>query len=55
MTWQWWCAGITGVDAMARFMSAMLGSMVILVVPSFAVASGIAFMLYQRRDTSQSD
>jgi hypothetical protein len=52
MAWQWWCAGVTGVDAMARYMHAMLGSMVILVVPSFAICTGIALMLYRRREPS---
>jgi hypothetical protein len=55
MVWQWWCAGVTGVDAMARFMSAMLGGMVILVLPSFAIVSGMSVMLYRRRDTSGNE
>ncbi|HTS88899.1 MAG TPA: hypothetical protein VMG41_10445 [Gemmatimonadales bacterium] len=48
MQWQWWCAGIAGVDSMARYMKAMLGGMAILVVPSFAVCTGIAIMVYRR-------
>ena len=50
MAWQWWCAGIIGVDAMARFMAAIHGGMLILVLPSFAVCTGIAVMAYRRRD-----
>jgi hypothetical protein len=41
-----------GFEAMAGSMSSMLGSMVILVLPSFAICTGIAWMLYRRRDTS---
>jgi hypothetical protein len=55
MAWQWWCAGVTGVDTMARFMNAMLGSMVILVLPSFAVCTGIAVMAYRRRNSCMDD
>jgi hypothetical protein len=46
----WWCAGVTGLDAMANFMRAMLGGMVILVLPAFLVCVGITFMAYRRRD-----
>ncbi|HXW97918.1 MAG TPA: hypothetical protein VEI47_10050 [Gemmatimonadales bacterium] len=52
MTWQWWCAGVIGVDTMAKFMQAMLGGMAILVLPSFVVCSGIALMVYRRWDRS---
>ncbi len=55
MAWQWWCAGVSGVDAMARFMSAVLGSMVILILPAFVIASGIAVMLYRRRETPENE
>ncbi|MFI5209725.1 MAG: hypothetical protein ACHQ2E_04695 [Gemmatimonadales bacterium] len=50
MTFQWWCAGIAGVDAMASFMRAMLGGMLILVVPAFFVCAGITRMAYLRRN-----
>jgi len=50
MQFEWWCAGITGVDAMASYMRAMLGGMLILVVPAFFVCAGIARMAYHRRD-----
>lgn len=49
MSWQYWCAGVTGIDAMSKFMYAMYSGMAILVVPSFAVCSGIAWMAYRRR------
>ncbi|MEO8636643.1 MAG: hypothetical protein ABI587_15305 [Gemmatimonadales bacterium] len=51
MAWQYWCAGVTGIDAMIRFMRAMSGGMLILVLPSFFVCAGIANMAYRRRDT----
>jgi len=50
MQFQWWCAGITGLDAMANFMRAMLGGMVILILPSFVVCTGITVMAYRRRN-----
>jgi hypothetical protein len=52
MTTQWgyWCAGVVGIDAMGRFMHAMLGGMLVLVLPSFAVCVGISWMAWQRRD-----
>jgi hypothetical protein len=49
VTWQYWCAGVTGVDAMSRFMHAMLSGMAILVIPPFVICSGIAWMAYRRR------
>ena len=55
MEWQWWCAGVTGVDAMAKFMKSMMGGMLILVVPAFLVCTGIAIMAYRRRDTCMGD
>jgi hypothetical protein len=54
MIWAWevWCAaaGVSGIDAMARFMRGMLGGMVILVLPAFAVCTGITIMAYRRRN-----
>jgi hypothetical protein len=50
MQFDWWCAGVTGLDAMASFMRAMLGGMVILVLPAFLVCVGITIMAYRRRD-----
>ncbi len=50
MIWQYWCAGVTGIEAMARFMRAMMGGMLILVLPSFFVCAGIAMMAYRRRN-----
>lgn len=50
MTFQWWCAGVTGLDAMANFMRAMLGGMAILILPSFLVCVGITTMAWRRRN-----
>ena len=50
MAWQYWCAGVTGIEAMARFMRAMFGGMLILVLPAFLVCAGITLMAYRRRD-----
>lgn len=50
MAWQYWCAGVTGIEAMAKFMRAMFGGMLILVLPSFFVCVGITLMAYRRRD-----
>jgi hypothetical protein len=55
MQWQWWCAGISGIDAMAKFMKAMMGGMLILVLPAFLICTGIAVMAYRRRDTCLDD
>lgn len=48
--WQYWCAGVVGIDAMERFMRSMLGGMLVLVLPSFFVCTGVAVMAYRRRD-----
>jgi hypothetical protein len=48
MGWQF--AGATEIDAMAKFMQAMFGGMFILVLPAFAVCTGIGLMAYRRRD-----
>jgi hypothetical protein len=48
--WQYWCAGVVGIDAMGRFMRAMLGGMMVLVLPSFLVCAGFARMAWQRRN-----
>jgi hypothetical protein len=50
MAWEYWCAGVTGIDGMARFMQAMYGGMLILILPAFGVCAGIALMAYRRRD-----
>ena len=52
-----WCsvAGAGGIDAMARFMTAMLGGMVILVLPAFAVCTTVAVMAWRRRGTVLPD
>jgi hypothetical protein len=50
MDWQYWCAGLTGLEAMARFMHAMRGGMLVLVLPPFCICTGIALMAYRRRD-----
>jgi len=50
MQWQFWCAGIIGVDTMAAFMRSMMGGMLILVLPSFLICAGFARMAYRRRN-----
>lgn len=50
MEYQWWCAGVSGAEAMVKFMHAMKGGMLILVLPSFFVCAGITWMAYRRRD-----
>ncbi len=40
---------------MAHFMKAMLGGMVILVLPSFAVCTGFAMMAYRRRNLYRAE
>ncbi len=55
MAWQWWCAGVLGVDAMAGFMRAMQSGMLILVLPSFLVCAGFARMAYRRRNQFAGD
>ena len=51
MTWEYWCAGVSDIAQMGKFMHAMLSGMAIMVVPSFAVCCGITLMAWRRRNS----